>query len=235
MGIDKQAFRALSYGLYIVASKEGDRLNGQIANAVMQVTSRPPRIAVALNKENLTHQMVENSRIFSVSILEEGTPLKFIGLFGFKSGRDVDKLSQVKYEAGETGAPMVTENAVAVMEAKVTGSVDVGSHTLFIGEVVGARVVSQETPMTYAYYHKVKGGKSPKTAPTYVEDKMEKPEEERREEMKRYVCEVCGYVYVPTKGDPDNGVAPGTAFEDLPEDWVCPVCGAGKDQFTPED
>ncbi len=234
MAIDKKALREFSYGLYIVTSKEGDRLNGQIANAVFQVTSNPPQIAVALNRQNLTHQFVEKSGVFGVSILEENAPLQFIGLFGFKSGRDVDKLSQVNYETGVTGAPMVRDHSVAVLEAKVTQKVGVGTHTLFVGEVVTARHLGG-TPMTYAHYHQVKGGKSPKTAPTYIEDIEKKPERERRDEMKRYVCEVCGYVYVPTKGDPDNGVAPGTAFEDLPEDWVCPVCGAGKDQFTPED
>lgn len=235
MAIDKKAFRALSYGLYIVTSKDGERLNGQIANVAFQVTSNPPQIAVALNRENLTHSFVEKSGVFAVSILEEDAPMQFIGLFGFKSGRDVEKLSQVNYEIGETGAPLVTEHSVAVMEARVSQKMDVGTHTIFVGEVVGSKALSNGAPMTYAHYHQVKGGKSPKTAPTYVDEKAEKPAEERRDEMKRYVCEVCGYVYVPTKGDPDNGVAPGTAFEDLPEDWVCPVCGAGKDQFTAED
>ena len=91
-------------------------------------------------------------------------------------------------------------------------------------------------PLTYAHYYEVKKGKASKNAPTYrgdIEKKQEKPED-RREGMQKYVCEVCGYIYDPAQGDPDGGVAPGTAFDALPDDWVCPVCGAGKDQFSPE-
>jgi len=231
MAVDSKAFRSLSYGLYVVTSRDGGKLNGQIANAALQVTSKPPQLAVCLNKENLTHDFVAKSGVFAVSVLEEGTPMPFIGLFGFKSGRDVDKLSQVNYELGETGAPLVTDHAVAVMEAKVVKSMDVGTHTLFVGEVVGARVVGGGNPMTYAYYHQVKGGKSPKRAPTYQEEeKVEAPAPGGT----KYICNVCGYIYDPAKGDPDSGISPGTPFEALPEDWVCPVCGAGKDNFSPQ-
>ncbi len=175
MAIDSKAFRALSYGLYVITSRDGERLNGQIANAVIQVTSQPPRLAVALNKENLTNDFVTKSGVFAVSVLEEETPMPFIGLFGFKSGREVDKLSQVEFEKGETGAPLVMDHAVTVMEARVLKSMDVGTHTVFVGEVVGAKVVKGGDPMTYAYYHQVKGGKSPKKAPTYIDESAEKP------------------------------------------------------------
>lgn len=233
MGIDTKAFRSISYGLYVVTSRDGERLNGQIANSVMQVTSSPPQIAAVLNKENLTHDFVAKSGVLAVSVLEEETPMPFIGLFGFKSGRDVDKLSQVNYETGETGAPLVTEHAVAVLEARVTKSLGVGTHTIFVGEVVGAKVVKGGNPMTYAYYHQVKGGKSPKKAPTY--EPPEKEEKPSGVSAQKYVCNVCGYIYDPAKGDPDNGVTPGTPFDELPGDWVCPVCGAGKDEFSPKN
>ena len=89
--------------------------------------------------------------------------------------------------------------------------------------------------MTYAYYHQVKNGAEPPTAPTYIkeEDKNNNKPEEKKEagSMKKYVCSVCGYVYNPADGDPDSGIAPGTAFEDIPSDWVCPICGVGKDMF----
>ncbi len=231
MAIDSKAFRSLSYGLYVVTSRDGDRLNGQIANAVFQVTSWPPRLAVVLNKENLTHDFVASSGVFGLSVLAEDAPMPFIGLFGFKSGREVDKLSQVGYRQGETGVPLVTDHAVAVMEARVVKSLDVGTHTLFVGEVVGAQVVREGNPMTYAYYHQVKGGKSPEKAPTYHE---ESPGPTPSAGGTRYICDVCGYIYDPAKGDPDNGVPPGTPFEDLPGDWVCPVCGAGKESFSPQ-
>ena len=100
-------------------------------------------------------------------------------------------------------------------------------------------LVSEGEPMTYAYYHKVRKGKTPEKAATYVREKASpgapEPKEEKMGSVKRYKCTVCGYIYDPEKGDPDNGISPGTAFEALPADWVCPVCGVGKDQFEPAD
>ena len=118
----------------------------------------------------------------------------------------------------------------------VVDQLDVGTHTLFIGDVVSGEVLRKGKPLTYADYYEIKQGKSPKSAPTYrasAEERAEKTEE-GRDMMKKYVCNVCGYVYDPAKGDPDSGVAPGTAFEDLPDGWVCPICGARKDQFSPQ-
>jgi rubredoxin len=110
----------------------------------------------------------------------------------------------------------------------------VGTHTIFIGEIVDAEVLGNGNAMTYDYYHKMKGGKSPKAAPTFVAAEIPAPEENTVKEtatMAKYQCSVCGYVYDPEQGDPDNGVKAGTAFEDIPDSWVCPVCGAGKDAF----
>lgn len=222
----------ISYGMYVVSSRKGDKLNGQIANTVFQVTSEPPAVAVCINKQNLTCDCINESKAFSASILSIGTPLNFIGLFGFKGGRDLDKFKDVNYKMGSTGSPIVLDNTVGYLEVRVTRSMDVGTHTLYVGDVVEAEVVSGEEPMTYAYYHQVKGGTSPKTAPTYI-----KPESEPAKGggMQKYKCTVCGYIYDPEKGDPDSGIKPGTPFEELPNDWVCPVCGASKDQFEKED
>jgi len=221
-----KALYSISYGVYVVCSKKGDRFNGQIANTVIQITSEPPTIAVSINKKNLTHEFIKESRVFTVSILCEDTPLSFIGNFGFKSGRDTNKFEGINYQIGETGAPVVIDNTAAYLEVKVTKEVDVGTHTIFIGDLISAEVISDETCMTYAYYHQVKGGTTPKTAPSYIEERKEvKPE------MASYECTVCGYIYDPEKGDPDNNIEPGTPFEDLPDDWVCPVCGAEKSEF----
>lgn len=220
--------------MYVICSVRDGKMNGQIANTVFQVTSDPPRVSVTLNKENLTHDFVTTSKVFTVSILSEETPMPFIGTFGFKSGRDIDKLSGVKYRIGVAGAPVVLENAVSVLECKIVGSMDVGTHTIFIGEIVDAQVVAQGNAMTYDYYHKMKGGKSPKAAPTFIAAEIPAPEDKPIKEqatMAKYQCTVCGYVYDPEQGDPDNGIKPGTAFEDLPDSWVCPVCGATKDTF----
>jgi flavin reductase (DIM6/NTAB) family NADH-FMN oxidoreductase RutF/rubredoxin len=221
-----KALYKLGYGLYIVCSRKGDKLNGQIANTVFQITSEPPTIAVSINKSNLTHEFIRESKVFTASILAQDTPLAFIGHFGFKSGRDIDKLRGINYKLGETKAPVVTDHALAYLEAKVSKELDVGTHTIFIGELVGADVIKESEPMTYAYYHQVKRGTTPKTAPSYIEEKKEAVTK-----MAKYECTVCGYIYDPALGDPDGGIAPGTPFEKIPDDWVCPVCGAAKSEF----
>lgn len=224
--MNTKALHSLSYGLYVVASQKQGKLNAQIANTVIQVTSEPPTIAVSINKQNLTHEFIAQSKVFAASILSKDTPLSFVGHFGFKSGREVDKLEGVNYKLGETTAPIVLDNSLAYLEARVINQVDVGTHTIFVGELVGADVLKEGEPMTYAYYHQVKRGTTPKTAPSYVEEKKETVSK-----MAKYRCTVCGYIYDPALGDPDGGIKPGTPFEQIPESWVCPVCGASKDQF----
>jgi ferric-chelate reductase [NAD(P)H] len=165
------ALYKISYGVYVVSSVMDGRLNGQIANTLFQVTSEPLRLAVSINRTNLTWEFIRKSRVFAASILCEGTPLTFIGRFGFKSGRDIDKFAGLHYKTGETGAPIVLDNAVAYVEVRVTQEVEVGTHTLFIGEVVAAEMLTDETCLTYEHYHEVKRGKTPKAAATYIEEK----------------------------------------------------------------
>ena len=221
-----KALHKLGYGLYVVGSTKGGKLNVQIANTVFQVCSEPPVIAVAINRQNLTHEFITESKVFTVSVLSQDTPLSFIGHFGFKSGREIDKLKGINYKLGETKAPIVLDHALAYLEAKVIDHVDVGTHSIFVGELVAADDVKEGEPMTYAYYHKVKRGTTPKTAPSYIDERKEVAPK-----MAKYKCSVCGYVYDPELGDPDGGIKPGTPFEEIPDDWVCPVCGASKDQF----
>ncbi len=231
--MNKTALQKCSYGVYIVSSKKDGKLNGQIANTVMQVTSDPPAVSVCLNKANLTHDMIMSSRAFTVSILCEDAPMEFIGRFGYKSGRDIEKFDGIGYRLGKTGMPIVSDYSAGFMECEVTGTMDVGTHTIFVGRVIDADVILEGPPMTYEYYHRVKGGKSPKTAPTYAGPATEagKPRKEEGGKMESYRCIVCGYVYDPAVGDEAGGIAPGTAFEDLPDSWVCPICGAPKSEF----
>jgi flavin reductase (DIM6/NTAB) family NADH-FMN oxidoreductase RutF/rubredoxin len=229
--MNRAALHQISYGVYIVTSGKDGKFNGQIANSIMQATSKPATLAICINKENFTHELIRSSRKFVVSILSEAAPMIFIGLFGFKSGRDVDKLKDVRSRPGVTGVPIVLDYALGFIEAGVEGEIDCGTHTLFVGKVVEADVTGEGTPMTYAYYQNVKGGKSPKTAPTFDQDAAAKP---KARTAARYVCSVCGYVYDPEKGDPDSGIAPGTRFDDIPDSWVCPVCGAEKSMFELE-
>ena len=233
--MDLKALHSISYGLYIVSSKKGKEINGQIANTVFQTTSDPPTITICINKDNFTHEFITESRVFSVSVLEQEVSMKFIGKFGFVCGRDEDKFKGINYKIGVTGSPIIMENTLAFLEAEVIQAIDMGTHTLFVGKIVEAQNIKKGNPLTYDYYHKIKKGVSPKAAPTYIpktEIKENKETKERsQKKMSKYQCTICGYIYDPEKGDPESGINPGTAFEDLPDDWVCPICGAGKDEF----
>ncbi len=227
--LQPEALQKIGYGLYVVTSGHEGHVNGQIANALMQVCADPLAVAVCLNKQNLTHELVSRSRSFAASILSEEAPLPFIGRFGFRTGRDIDKFTGVDVFPGVTGAPVVRQHAIAYLEVEVDRDMDAWTHTIFVGRVVAAGILSDGHPMSYAYYHDVKRGVTPRSAPTYVVHHKEEST------VSKYKCKVCGYIYDPSAGDPDSGVAPGTAFEDLPGDWVCPVCGADKSEFEKID
>ncbi|OGS20528.1 MAG: High molecular weight rubredoxin [Elusimicrobia bacterium RIFOXYA2_FULL_39_19] len=231
--MDLKALYKISYGIFIVSSKKGEKFNGQIVNTVFQVTAQPPTIAISINRDNLTWAYIKESGVFTVSVLSKDAPMQFIGTFGFKSGRDVDKFKDIKYKMGQTGVPIVQDYCIGCFEAEVINSLDVGTHTIFVGKVTGAEVIGEGEPMTYACYRDIKGGKSPKSAPTYIAPQAGNIGKEQQGgiKMDKYKCTVCGYVYDPAVGDPDSGIKPGTAFESIPDNWVCPVCGVGKDQF----
>ncbi len=231
--MNPKALHKISYGMYVVSSRKDGKFNGQIANTIVQTTSEPAMIALCINKKNLTHEFIEASKVVTVSVLSTATPMEFIGRFGFKSGRDGYKYDGVNYKVGVTGAPVVLDHALAYYEAEVVASMEAETHTLYLAKVLDAEILDEKAePMTYAYYHLVKGGKSPKTAPTYIkeEPKAEEPKPAATQ-LARWECTVCGYVYDPAVGDPDGGIKPGTAFEDIPDDWTCPVCGAAKSEF----
>ena len=210
-------------------------MNGYIANTAFQVTAEPPQIAVSCHKDNLSSRIIKESGLFAISVLKLDAAADLIGTFGYKSGKDIDKFEELEFRTGITGVPIVTADCVAWFECKVVQTLDVGSHTLFIGQVVdGDLLDEQQEPLTYAWYQTVKNGKAPKNAPTY--QKPEANPSETKEtatggEFKKYECIVCGYIYDEAEGDADSGIAPGTRFEDLPDDWVCPVCGVEKSDF----
>ncbi len=235
--LDLTAFWTLTYGLYIVTARDQDKRNGALINTLAQVAEEPCLVSISLNKKNLTHDMIAKSGRFAVQVLEKDTPLKFLGAFGFRSGREFNKFADVEYRDGVTGCPVVLEHTLANIEVEVRKAIDCGSHTVFIGEVVRAENLKKGEPLTYAYYHQVKGGKTGKNAPGYkasiAQAEQERPESKNG--MKKYICTVCGYVYDPEKGDPDSGIRPGTPFEKLPDDWVCPVCGAAKSEFEEQN
>ncbi len=238
--VDLDVLLVLPYGLYIVSSMDDGRYTGHLSNSVVQVTDSPPRIAVTVSKKNLTCDYIIKSNVFSVSVLDQNTPFRFLGRFGFKSGRKIDKFADVQYQTGKTGCPLVTENSIAAIEARIINQVDVYTHVIFIGEVVCSELLRTGQPMTYAYYRQTLRGKTPPNAPSYqkkVEPKAKKvkPVKQGAGTMKKYKCLICDYVYDPEVGDPEGDIAVGTTFENLPDDWICPECGADKSEFEEVD
>jgi rubredoxin/flavin reductase (DIM6/NTAB) family NADH-FMN oxidoreductase RutF len=187
-------------------------------------------MAISINKQNLTHEYIRESGFAGVSVLSEDTPMDFIGRFGFRSGRDEDKFARTSYRTGEYGAPIVLDYALSYFELKIEKEIDMSTHTLFMGRVLNAETLKDGEPMTYKYYQDIKHGKSPKTAPTYFESKDDASKEKK--DNGKYRCSICGYIYDPSVGDPDIGIPAGTSFDELPDDWVCPICGASKSDFV---
>ncbi len=222
--IDFETFFKISYGLYIVSSGDKNSGNGYIANTVFQVTSTPARFVISCNKNNYTSELIQKHKTFSVSVLEINTPSEIFGIFGYKCGKDIDKFKGINIKYGETGVPIVLNSSVAYLEFKLEQAIDMGTHTMFIGELVNAEVLDDtKEPITYEYYRTVKKGFSPKNAPTYIDKaKLEKPRNEI--DNKKYECDLCGYIYENSKET--------IKFNDLPDDWTCPVCGAEKSEFT---
>jgi flavin reductase (DIM6/NTAB) family NADH-FMN oxidoreductase RutF/rubredoxin len=221
--INIEALLKISYGLYVISSGSKVRGNAYISNTVMQVASNPPTFAACCNKNNFTADFIQKSGAFSISVLDQNASSGIIGKFGFKSGNDIDKMigTQIKY--GQTGVPIVLDESIAYLECKVLQTVDVGTHYMFVGELVEADVLdATKEPLTYLYYRQVKKGVAPKNAPTYI-DKSKLETKVTNADLKKYECPSCGYIYDEAIED--------VKFVDLPDDWVCPTCGTEKSDF----
>ena len=229
-----ETFFKITYGLYVVSSKSGKKMNGYVSNTVVQVTAEPAQLAIVCSKDNYTAEMISESKLVSISVLQKDYDPETIGNFGYKSGRGFNKFSGVHYKFGKTGVPILLQDTIAWFECEVVQTYDVGTHLIFIGKVVDGETLDETLePLTYTYYREVKKGKAPKNAPTYINpEKMMNNNEDIANE--RYKCGACGYVYDPEVGDPDHGIPPGTKFEDIPQDWTCPICGADVTFFTKE-
>lgn len=213
--MNKKVFRNLSYGVYVVSTLDGTRKTGCVANSSMQITSSPATIAVSMNHDNYTCECIEKTGKFALSILSEKSDPGLIGTFGFQSGRDVNKFDGVDHMDVE-GLPVLKDSCGYIV-CRVIDKMDTTTHTVFLGEVIEGDVLESDPAMSYAYYHNVIKGKSPKNAPTYL------PEEEPAKsepQAAKWVCSICGYVY--------DGDIP---FEELDDSYVCPVCKQGKDKF----
>ena len=164
--MNKNVFHKLSYGVYVVSTWDNGRPTGCTANSAMQITSSPATIAVSINHDNYTNKCIKETGRFAISILAEDSIPLIVGTFGFRSGRDTDKFSEIKYSV-EDNMPVVTDSC-GYIACEVTDTMETATHTVFLGEVKGAEVFGDRDAMTYSYYHKVIKGKSPKNAPTYL-------------------------------------------------------------------
>ena len=210
--MDKKVLRNLSYGVYVVTSKDIDRNVGCIANSIMQVTSNPSVIAVSINHDNYTNKVIKENNKFGVSILKETTDAKIIGTFGYKSSKDIDKFDGIKFK--EILEIPVLENTCGYMVCKVIDTMETSTHTIFLGEVIEADDYSTENAMTYKYYHENLKGSSPKNAPTYEETSISQVDKDSKK--RKWKCSICGYVH---------------EADELPDDFKCPICGVGKEYF----
>ena len=219
--IDRKAFRSLSSGLYLITAKAGDARCGCVVNTLVQVASEPATLSVSLNKENATTAAVRQAGRFTASCLSEQADMQLIGTFGFHTSTELDKFAQHASARDEAGMPYVAEQCCAWFSAKVVSELDLGTHVLFVGEVQEcAKVADAAAPMTYAFYHQVKGGKTPSKASSYLGEEqpaVASVQSNGDEQPKvAWRCTICGHMeYV----------------DELPDDFVCPVCGVGKEFF----
>lgn len=202
--MDKKALYQLSYGVFMLAAKSGDKANGCITNTCMQVANSPVRVAISVINGNYTCDLIKESGMFTLSMLDQTCTFQTIKHFGMQSGRDVDKLADIKLPVDDNGIPYMGWQACAMLSGKVLESHDLGSHTLFIAEVTDAKVLSENAPLTYADYQ------------TKVKPKPEKKLEDRK--IVGWRCKICNYVYEGSE---------------LPAEFACPLCGHGADDFEP--
>lgn len=232
--MDRKAFRKLSYGLFLITAADcGGRKVGCVVNTFQQVASDPVMASVSLHKDNATTEAVRSCGRFGVTVLSQSADMQLIGTFGFKSSRDIDKFAEVQHAVDDRQMAYITEHSNARFCVKVMHQLDLGSHILFVGVVEDAAVLGDEPSMTYDYYHSELRGKAPKNAVSYeggTDAAAPQPaaaaepvaeaaaEAEAASAGARYGwrCLICGFVI---------------ETDELPDDFVCPVCGVGKDMF----
>ena len=209
--IDKKVFRNISYGMYLVTTKN-NKNNGCIINTLTQITSESPIISISINKNNYTNKEIKESKKFAVSIISTDTDNDIITNFGYKSGNDCDKFENIEYQE-INDIPVITENMTAYLICDVIDVIDCETHNVFLARVKETKCLNDLEPMTYKYYHEVRKGTSPKNAPTFIDEVKEDA----------YRCPICGYIHDNNKEN--------VKFEDLSDDWVCPLCKAPKKVF----
>lgn len=202
--MDRKALYNLSYGVFMVGVKSGEKKNGCITNTCIQVASNPTRVAISVLNSNYTCDLIKESGLFTVSILDQSVTFETIKHFGMQSGRDVDKLDGIPLPEDAQGVPYMGWASNAVLSCQVVSNEDLGSHTLFIAEVKDAKILSEHAPLTYADYQ------------ANIKPKPEKKATDKK--ITGWRCKICKYVYEGSE---------------LPADYSCPLCGHGPEDFEP--
>ena len=202
--MDRKALYNLEYGVFLVASRDGETLGGCITNTCIQAASDPVRLAICCINGNFTPELIAKSGLFTVSVLDRTVKFDTIRHFGMQSGRQVDKFASFPHELDASGIPYLAREANAVFSCRVVASQDLGSHTMFIGEVTDAKILGTEKSLTYAVYQ---SDIKPRPA----------PKKENRK-IVGWRCRICGFVYEGAE---------------LPADYQCPLCSHGTDDFEP--
>lgn len=213
--MDLSSLEDISYGMYLITTSNGKEDAGCIINTLTQITSKNPIVSVSINKNNYTNKILKESNKFAVSIISENIDPQVISKFGYLSSEKENKFENINYEL-DNKIKVITDNMCSYLTCEVLNIIDAETHDIFIARVESTKKLSNLKPMTYKYYKEVLKGISPKNAPTYIENKVSTV-------GKKYRCKICGYIY-----DNEKEKIP---FEELPEDFKCPLCGAGKDMF----
>lgn len=200
--MDKKAFYSLSYGVFMLSTKSGERCNGCITNTCMQVANSPTRVAISVLNNNYTCELLKKSGVFALSILDQTVSFDSIKHFGMQSGRETDKFAGMKLPVDMNGIPYMNWQTCAVLSCRVVSSEDLGSHTLFIAQLEDAKSLSANAPLTYAEYQ------------SKVKPKTEEKKDNRK--IVAWKCKICGYVYEGSE---------------LSQDYECPLCGHGPEDF----
>lgn len=201
--MDKKALYNLSYGVFVLGSKKSDKINACITNTCMQIASDPNRVAISVLNQNYTCELIKESGVFSLSVLDKTAEFEIFKHFGFQSGRNINKFADYNFKTDKNGCPYILSSVCSIFSCKVISSTDLGTHTLFVAEIEDAQVLNSNKPMTYADYQ------------NNVKPKV-KVETSRK--IIGWKCKICGYEYM----NPE-----------LPKDYECPLCGHPADDFEP--
>ena len=177
--MDKKAMYNLTYGLYILTARDGEKDNGCIINTACQVTTEPNRITICVNKNNYTHDIILKTGLFNISMLTEKSEFATYKHWGFQSGRTADKVLPIDYIRADNGVIYIKDECNAYLSCKVVSSTDLGTHTLFLADVTDGAVFNDDPSATYAFYQK----------------NIKVSSASKEPEKKGWICTVCGYVY----------------------------------------